>query len=94
MRQVGNGAVEKEQKGRENRVFHCAGQAAQMVQAHFYHLMTAFTYMCIRSGIPADLPLVLILQIKPYITTLDISDLSQVLSLLTRPRSDHDLPCP
>ena len=35
-----------------------------------------------QSDVPADLPQILVLQVKPYITTSDISVLSQALSLL------------
>ena len=51
----------------------------------FYALATAFTYILhgrYQSGVPADLPPTLVLQVKPYITTSDISVLSQALSLL------------
>ena len=87
VRRVGHGAAEEERKGRKNGAFHCAGYAAQTVRARllFYRLATAFTYiLCGRyqSGVPADLPPTLVLQVKPYIATSDISVLSQALSLL------------
>ena len=85
VRRVGHGAAEEERKGRKNGAVHCVGYAAQTVRARFYRLATAFTYrLCGRyqSGVPDELPPTLVLQVKPYITTSDISVLSQALSLL------------
>lgn len=42
------GLLEKHRRGGKTEFFYCAGHAAQTVQACFYHLATAFTYICVR----------------------------------------------
>lgn len=93
MHWVGNGAVGKAQKGRENRVFllcwTCCSDSTSLLlppcNCIYLHmcqipaLLTSHWHSFSRSS---------------HITTSDISILSQVLSLLTQPCSDHNLPHP